>query len=113
MDPHADILGCWELSDNVPPVDTDTRVQMEFHPGGELTYGILQHGEWQVTLMTYRVDGATLLTSDESNPGEPSIASAFEIGSHGSLRLEFGGTLSNFEQVAALSSVIQNHLEAR
>lgn len=100
-DPHEQIIGCWELRANDPPMDADTRVQMEFRVGGELACGTFQRGLWHVLLMSYRVDGSTLLSGIPDVPGGPRTASAFAISPEGGLRLEFKGTTSHFERVDA------------
>ena len=104
---HTPIVGCWELRKSEPPVDFGERVQMQFEPGGGLTYGALEQGNWQVMLMSYRTEGDTLVTDQPSNPREESTR--FEIRPDGILQLEFGGSVCNFVRISELSFDIQKH----
>jgi hypothetical protein len=107
MKSHAPIIGCWELRESDPPVYFGEKVQMQFDPNGRFTYGALERGTWQVMLMVYRAEGATLVTNQPSSPREESTV--FEFRPDGMLQLEFGGSVCVFERVSDLSFEIQKH----
>lgn len=80
---------------------------MNFRPSGQLTYGALNEGRWQVMLMSYRVEGATLITDQPSSPREESTS--FALLDERTLQLEFGGSACVFERVLALSFELDKH----
>lgn len=98
---QAQIIGCWELRRSTPAVDFGERVQMNFSPAGQLTYGALEEGRWQVMLMSYRVEGATLITDQPSSPREETTS--FVLLDDRMLQLEFGGSTCVFERIPTLS----------
>lgn len=104
---QTQIVGFWELRSSTPAVNFGERVQMNFSPSGQLTYGALDEGRWQVMLMSYRVEGATLITDQPSSPREESTS--FALLDDRTLQLEFGGSECVFERVPALSFELDKH----
>jgi hypothetical protein len=98
---QAKIVGCWELRESTPTVTFGERVQMNFDLTGRLTYGALQHGSWQVMLMSYRVEGAILITDQPTSPREEKTS--FALLADQMLQLEFGGSKCVFERIPTLS----------
>jgi len=107
MKSPVSVLSCWELRESEPPVDFGDRVQMQFDLDSGLAYGALEHGKWQVMLMSFRIEGETLVTDQPTSPREESTL--FEVRSDGMLQLEFGGSVCKFERIAGLSFEIQKH----
>lgn len=80
---------------------------MQFGPDGDFAYGALDEGKWQVMLMSYRTEGATLITDQPSAPREE--LTPFEVLSDGTLKLEFSGSVCCFERIPELSFEINKH----
>ena len=89
------LLGRWI----VDPADTEAvaalgQVSIEFDDRGNLNYIIISEGKSEVALMTYRVDGITIITDQPSHPNEQ--RTAYVIDEEDKLTLSFGGEPSRF-----------------
>jgi hypothetical protein len=72
---------------------SDEAVGLEFLEDGRLAYAILTENSTQIMRMTYRVDGAVLVTDQPSHPRKEGTRFWYESGA---LVLEFGGEQSRF-----------------
>ena len=66
----ADLHGSWHLVRSEATLDAGNGVEMEFRPTGELVYAIDVGDRWQIMQLTYRLDGAQLITDQPSKPRE-------------------------------------------
>ena len=66
----ADLQGSWRLVRSEATLDAGKGVEMEFRPTGELVYAIDAGDRWQIMQLTYRLDGAELITDQPSKPRE-------------------------------------------
>jgi hypothetical protein len=73
---------------------SDEAVGLEFLEDGRLAYAILTENSTQIMRMTYRVDGAVLVTDQPSHPRKE--GTRFWWDESGALVLEFGGEQSRF-----------------
>lgn len=94
--PPPELLGRWQLSQADPALGLDPGAVAEFTADGRLTYTIPTGDRDQIILLTYRVEGATLVTDQPSAPREE--RTAFSL-SGDELRLDHGGAVARFERV--------------
>ena len=71
-------------------------VRLDFLEDGRLAYAILNEERTQIVRMTYRVEGAILVTDQPSHPHEE--RTRFSWDESGALVLEFGGETSRFSR---------------
>ena len=95
------LLGVWR----VDPADTAALeslgdVSVEFDDAGHLNYLINSEGKVEAILMTYRIEGSTIISDQPSHPNPQ--RTAFELASDGALILSFGGERSRFIQASGL-----------
>jgi len=70
-------LGAWRLFRS-EGVDFGESVTMEFQSGGTLLYTITEDQKTQIIRLTYKVDGATLITDQPSSPRLERTSYAFQ-----------------------------------
>ncbi|WP_380872455.1 hypothetical protein ACFB49_33910 [Sphingomonas sp. DBB INV C78] len=92
------LLGRWTID----PSHLETQqnlgnVSMEFDADGNLIYIIKSSGKNEAILMTYRLDGASIITDQPSHPGPQ--RTAYSLSDDGVLTLAFGGETSRFVRV--------------
>ena len=97
------LIGCWHLVRSVGQIDGD-EVEMEFFPNGQLTYAVAEDKKWQLTLLTFKVRGDTIITNQPSAPSEERTKFAFE--SDGTLRLESNGSRTWFAPMPSRASAV-------
>ena len=71
-------------------------VRLEFKDDGHLNYEIRSSERRQIMLLTYRVDGDTIVTDQPSHPHEE--RTAFRFDADGNLVLAFGGIETTFQR---------------
>ena len=81
------LLGKWYGKVNAEPV------AIEFRDGGQMAYAVVAGDKTQTMRMTYRVDGAFLVTDQPSAPKEERTSFHFD---GDDLILEFGGVATRF-----------------
>jgi hypothetical protein len=69
-------------------------VEMDFRPSGELLYCVEAAQKWQVMRLTYRIEGATIVTDQPSHPGEE--RTRFVLDNAGTLVLDYDGMKAQF-----------------
>ena len=89
------------MTQNTPALDTGAAVEMEFTPSGKLIYGVLENERWQVMLLTYRIDGESLISNQPSAPREE--ITRFVIAETGELTLDWSGQATTFSRISARS----------
>ena len=89
------LLGLWRIDHaDVAALETLGDVSVEFDDAGNLNYLIHSAAKVEVIIMTYRIDGPTIISDQPSNPNPQ--RTAFELASDGALILSFGGERSRF-----------------
>lgn len=93
----AGLIGSWK----VDPTDQAALnefgdVTLDFDEKGNLTYTIRSDGKRQVILLSYKVEGNSIVTDQPSRPNEET--SAYQI-SHNVLTIEFAGETARFLRV--------------
>lgn len=71
------LLGCWALLSGDGSIDLENRVEMEFRDSGELVYATRANDKWQLMLLTFRVDGSTIVSNQPSAPREERTRASF------------------------------------
>lgn len=88
------LLGKWKIDpDDAAAKAAFGDVAIEFDDAGNLIYIIKAEDKDQVILMTYRVDGTTIITDQPSDPRPERTAYAI---SDGVLSLSLGGVAARF-----------------
>jgi len=89
------LLGPWK----VDPTDAAAlaalgQVSIDFDDTGNLNYIVASEGKSEIILMTYLVDGSSIITDQPSHPNEQ--RTKYEISEDGVLTLSFEGEPSRF-----------------
>jgi hypothetical protein len=95
-------VGLWRLMETDGPYETARGVEVEFHPGGQLTYTIHQAEKQQLILLTWRLEGGFVVTDQPSQPAEQ--RSKFEFRGPNELVLELEGSTTRLIRVGAGAS---------
>ena len=74
---------------------------MQFKPSGELVYAVREAEKWQLMLLTYKVQGNTIVSNQRSAPHEERTAFSFPASNQ--LRLDRSGEVTSFKRLPACS----------
>jgi len=88
------LLGIWISDPEGVPPEQFQRIQMEFTEDGQLFYTIVGDDEDKVILLTYRIEGNTLITDQPSHPQEEKTK--FSFTPDGKLLLVYGNEVSQY-----------------
>jgi len=89
------IIGNWVLDQNDSAAYRGLGdASMEFLPDCRLVYRVLEGDRLQIILLTYRLDGAEIVTKQESDPREE--RSGYWIDATGRLSITSAGTRATF-----------------
>lgn len=96
---NQQLIGVWELDSADASLELAPGSLMMFLSSGELRYAApAADGSLQVALLTYRLEGTTLVTSQPSAPREE--RTGFHLRSPDRLELEYAGGRALFRRVA-------------
>ena len=88
------LIGCWQLETADPALGMTEPAEVEFKPNGQLIYSIEAGDKWQIMRLTFRVDGAELVTNQPSAPNEE--RTGFSLEGENKLVLDYGGAKASF-----------------
>ena len=88
----TNLIGCWHLVPTGKPDEEPS--ELEFREDGTLLYSIEAKDRWQIMRLTYRVEGAELVTDQPSAPHEE--RTLYTISPAGELELDFAGERSRY-----------------
>jgi hypothetical protein len=95
---HNELIGTWKSdATDAATMETFGNVTMEFRNNGELVYSVFEGGKEQRILMTYEVDGNTLIT-DQPNSPQKEKTEFLLIGDR--LELNYEGAKSKYIRIA-------------
>jgi hypothetical protein len=95
--PAASLLGRWRLTEADGDLDLGEGVRMEFRRDGKLIYTTAAGYRDQVMVLTYRVEGDTLITDQSSAPRLE--RTKFTLLGANTLVLDYGGSHAWFERI--------------
>ena len=89
------LIGVWKIdTSDAVSVEALGDVTIEFDEAGNLNYLIKSEGKVEAILMTYRVDGATIVSDQPSHPNPQ--RTEYALTSDGALILSFDGEPCRF-----------------
>ena len=92
------LLGCWVLVSGQQTVDAGDRVEMQFKPSGELVYAVHEAEKWQLMLLTFKVEGNTIVSNQLSAPREERTAFSFPASNQ--LSLDRSGNVTSYKRIS-------------
>jgi hypothetical protein len=91
------LLGCWLLVTGQQTVDAGDRVEMQFKPSGELVYAVHEAQKWQLVLLTFKLEGKTIVSNQPSKPRE--ARTEFSFPAPNQLKLNHFGDITSFKRL--------------
>lgn len=89
------LIGVWNIdTSDSASLEALGDVSVEFDDAGNLNYLIKSEGKVEAILMTYRVEGSTIISDQPSHPNPQ--RTEFALASDGALVLSFAGVPSRF-----------------
>ena len=64
------LLGCWQLAGSADGIDSGERKEMQLESSGQMIYGILADGRWQIMLLSFQVEGDVIVSNQDSAHSE-------------------------------------------
>jgi hypothetical protein len=98
-DPRGSLVGGWEVSSDEREILASMgEVGFRFFPNGRMIYYTGgQDGEYDISLLVYRVEGDVIVTDQPSHPDESEQPFRFEA--RGDLELWFSGRWVRFRRI--------------
>lgn len=92
-----DLVGRWIPEAAAVPSATEPYTEVEFRPDGKLRYAVKNAGTEDALVLEWRADDRSIVTKTPGTSREETTG--YELGSDGSLTLEFGGHRSRYIKV--------------